>query len=72
MPTIKFPLEIGGIDAAVLNISIRVNPLAMGALQAAGFGEMELANTLQAKAREVVEALDGSVKGLIVTSYENL
>ncbi len=70
--TLKLPLEIGGIQCATVSISISINEAARGALDAAGFGDVELANTLKEKTREVVVALDGSVPGLIVQSLEDL
>jgi hypothetical protein len=69
---LKFPMEIGGIECATLSVSITVNDAARGMLAAAGFGDVELANTLKEKARDIVVALDGSVPGLIVPSLEDL
>ena len=69
---INLPLEIGGIECARVRIAININESTFPALSAAGFGEMELANTLKEKAREIVVALDGSVPGLIVSSLEDL
>ena len=67
MAKVTLPLEINGV--AIVKVAISVTPArGMGpALDAMGFGEAELANKLGAIAQDIVEALDGSVEGLIVT-----
>ena len=69
---IKLPLEIGGIQCATVRITIGVVDVMIPALAAAGFNEVELANTVKAKMQDIVTALDGSVPGLIVSTLEDI
>ena len=68
--SMKFPVEAGGIPGLILTISVSADKNLLPALNAVGFGEMELPNKIKAVLEEARDACDGSVTGLIVSNLE--
>jgi hypothetical protein len=66
----KFIIEVSNVPGLVLNVSIKADPTMLHALAAVGVEGVELQNMIKARLDDVVQALDGSVRGLIVSNLE--
>ena len=70
MASVTLPIEFNGVPVFRITIAVKeVKNVAM-LLPGMGFGEAELENKLQAIMQDVIQALDGSVTGLIVSNTE--
>jgi hypothetical protein len=68
----KFPFEIDGMQVGSVTVTIKIDEKNLPFLRNAGFNEVELANTIEARLQDIITALDGSVPGLVVGYLENL
>jgi hypothetical protein len=67
----EFPLEISGVPGMILTISVSVRKEMIGALDAVGVGAAELPNMQKKLLQEAIDAVDGTVPGLIVSNLED-
>lgn len=72
--SLQFPIEVGEqkLPGLTLKVSIQADSKYLMLLNQHGYGEQELANYIRARLQDAVDALDGSLPGLIVSNLEEI
>lgn len=66
----RYPVEIAGIPAGILTVSISIDAKYLPILEANGFMSQELHNYQVKLLDDARDAMDGSVAGLIISNLE--
>ncbi len=74
MPVIarKLPFEIDGTEVGSITVTIKINEAMLPALNMLGYSGEELSNTMKVRLIDAINAMDGSVPGLVVSDPEHL
>jgi len=70
--TRKVQFEIDGVTVGALTVTIKVNDQMLPYCETHGYSGEELTNFLNARVVDAIEAMDGCVKGVIVSNLEGL